>query len=91
MVSEQTSRGQIGSSHTELYAQVDNKQEVQAGSEAECEIRACTIVAVEQLKQAVADAEHRPSSVQLDWWLWDYGERNRHVHAPHHRTLTIYY
>ena len=32
-----------------------------------------------------------PNSVQLDWWLWEQGERARQQHRPHHRTLTIYY
>jgi len=29
-------------------------------------------------------------SVQLDWWLWQEGERVRSEH-PHHKTWTIYY
>ena len=32
-----------------------------------------------------------PNSVQLDWWLWEQGERSRSSDLPHHRTLTIYY
>ncbi|GAB4820369.1 hypothetical protein N2152v2_007415 [Parachlorella kessleri] len=35
--------------------------------------------------------ERLPNSVQLDWWLWEQGERARQQHRPHHRTLTIYY
>lgn len=74
-----------------LAAQIDDKLEIAAGSAAECEIRACTIQAVEQLKAALSDAELGPCSIQLDWWLWEHGEKNRRVHAPHHRTLTIFY
>ncbi len=32
-----------------------------------------------------------PHAIQLDWWLWEVGERERHRHPPHHRTRTIYY
>lgn len=45
-----------------------------------------------QAPPASADAAALgPTAVQLDWWLWEQGERNRHRHRPHHRTLTIYY
>ena len=29
--------------------------------------------------------------VELDWWLWQVGEKLRGSLAPHHRTLTSYY
>lgn len=32
-----------------------------------------------------------PYAVQLDWWLWHQGERDRKQHPPHHRTLTVFY
>ena len=32
-----------------------------------------------------------PLTIQLDWWLWEQGEKSRASHPPHHRTLTIYY
>lgn len=33
----------------------------------------------------------RISSVQLDWWLWEWGEREKDTLKPHHRVMTIYY
>lgn len=151
-------------------AQIEAKQQIPPGSEEEIEIRACTIVAVEQLRHAIArrfgaelgssssgaageaaageavaagqvaaggaGAEEAaaeatagatgakatagaapaggavtgtsagqgagvgaggkltrgvPCAVQLDWWLWHEGERERERHPPHHRTLTIFY
>lgn len=130
--------------------QVGDRQELAPGSEEEVELRACTVAAVEQLRQALAanhfvetgvkthsaaplakgdaetdlelrgggvterktesigiavsqDAESRenlsctggddalPNSVQLDWWLWEQGEKKRASDPPHHRTLTTYY
>eukprot|EP00879_Flechtneria_rotunda_P010953 GHRR01011445.1.p1 GENE.GHRR01011445.1~~GHRR01011445.1.p1 ORF type:complete len:355 (+),score=124.50 GHRR01011445.1:793-1857(+) len=49
-----------------------------------------------QLAQAGLQAVNtQPSkqllSIQLDWWLWEEGERMRAEHPPHHRTWTIYY
>lgn len=32
-----------------------------------------------------------PTSIEVDWWLWEQGEKNRRSHRPHHRTLTVYY
>jgi hypothetical protein len=32
-----------------------------------------------------------PTAVQIDWWLWHQGEKSRHSHPPHHRTMTIFY
>lgn len=91
-----------------LLMQVDSGQELACGSTEEVEIRAASILAVEQLKQAankLLQAQHQQDlqqgsssstdafqllSIQLDWWLWQEGERQRTEH-PHHKTWTIYY
>jgi hypothetical protein len=117
--------------------QVDSGQIIPSGSEEEIELRAASVLAVEQLKQAanaLLQARHQPGqdqqqdgqsssaevpassaevnaevagrstempssstegvpqllSIQLDWWLWQEGERERSEH-PHHKTWTIYY
>lgn len=31
------------------------------------------------------------TSVVIDWWLWERGERERAAAPPHHRTLSIFY
>lgn len=83
---------------------MDSGQEIPSGSEEELEIRAASILAVEQLKDAankLLQAQHQAEdngtaeafqllSIQLDWWLWQEGERMRSEH-PHHKTWTIYY
>lgn len=83
-----------------LAAAVDGQQELAAGGREEVEIRGCTIVAVDRMREALSRrlvAEGRAgeagqlSSVKVDWWLWELGERSRHQHRPHHRTLTVYY
>lgn len=75
-----------------------DSQPIPAGSEQELEIRAATIVAVENLKEAIAakfggqpGVEKLPITIQLDWWLWEVGEKSRNSHPPPHKTLTIYY
>jgi hypothetical protein len=32
-----------------------------------------------------------PNAVQLDWWLWTQGERQRATHPTPHHCLTIFY
>jgi hypothetical protein len=84
--------------------QVESGHELPSGSSEELEIRAASVLAVEQLKQAankLLSAQHQGHqqgstaafqllSVQLDWWLWQEGERRRSQDA-HHKTWTIYY
>lgn len=80
-----------------VVLQVDAGQELQSGSEEEVEIRAASILAVEQLKDAaekLLTAKDSTTelllSIQLDWWLWQEGERTRNDDT-HHKTWTIYY
>ncbi|EFJ39686.1 hypothetical protein VOLCADRAFT_120119 [Volvox carteri f. nagariensis] len=80
----------------ELAAKVERREVIPAGSPEEVEIRACTVAAVERLREAIAHkflgtGAQLPHAIQLDWWLWEIGERDRATHPPHHRTLTIFY
>ncbi len=81
-----------------LCNQIDNCIEISFGSEEEAEIRACTVIAVERLKVAMNNLIRiiDPTlplllSIELDWLLWNQGEKSKDVIAPHHRTKTIYY
>ena len=79
-----------------LAAQLEARQELPAGCEAEVEIRCCCIAAVEALRTHLGAAAGRrnepgPSSVTLDWHLWQIGESSRLTSPAHHRTLSIYY
>ena len=72
--------------------QVQNCEEIQAGGEEEVEIRASSIVATERLREALESKfSVKLHSIQLDWWLWEEGEKMRKEHPPHHRTHTIFY
>ena len=72
-----------------LSAAVDALQEIPPGSPWEIEIRACSVIAVEGLRAALA--EPGLTSVALDWALWEMGEAQRLTSPPHHRTRTIFY
>ena len=83
----------------ELSAHVAERREIAAGSEWEVEIRAASVMAVEQLRLAIfkgiRDVKEKEKTflapVQLDWWLWGAGEAVRATAPPHHRTLSIFY
>ncbi|WIG61688.1 MAG: hypothetical protein OJF49_004436 [Ktedonobacterales bacterium] len=75
----------------ELAATVDSYTPIPSGSEAEIEIRAATIWAVELLRRALA--EHhitRPASA-IDYRLWADSQTKLPNEHPYHRTRTIYY
>lgn len=76
----------------ELAADIDTKKEIPFGSEEETEIRACTIIAVEMLRNALLrQGVDNVIEIEIDWLLWQQGEKIKDEIAPHHRTLTIYY
>ena len=74
-----------------LSAAIDSQQELSVGSEEEIEIRACTVIAVQRLQEALAKKGVHLLVIELDWLLWQKGEALRSEIRPHHRTLTIYY
>lgn len=86
----------------DLHAAVLARKEITAGHPWEVEIRAATVVAVERIRArinelrraagpAVAGAADEIASVQVDWLLWQEGERRKDSILPHHRTLTVFY
>ncbi|XP_024401979.1 uncharacterized protein [Physcomitrium patens] len=76
-----------------LVKMVDSLQELPSGSEEEVELRACTITAVERLREYLAARTGTEVlSVQVDWWLWSSGLPSAVEKVPpYHRTQTIYY
>lgn len=75
----------------ELAAKVDGLVELASASEEEIEIRACTVVAVDILQKKLARRGVNVLVIELDWLLWQIGEKTKDSLEPHHRTLTIYY
>ncbi|MSQ15296.1 MAG: hypothetical protein EXR50_05485 [Dehalococcoidia bacterium] len=73
-----------------LAKKIDALEPLPSGSSEEVEIRACTIWAVELLKQALKELGIDLPSFQIDWCLWDMGQKMP-LANPHHRTKTIFY
>ncbi|XP_020518173.1 UPF0553 protein isoform X2 [Amborella trichopoda] len=73
-----------------LAKTIDANMEISAGSEEEVEIRACTIYAVENIKDLLSKKVGKQVlSVELDLWLWSVGVSCQSLR--HHRTLSIFY
>jgi hypothetical protein len=76
----------------ELTEVIANKQQIAFGSELETELRAATVVSVEKIRERLLSKKDiRVLSIEVDWLLWNWGEKVKDTIAPHHRTLTIYY
>lgn len=76
----------------DLGSRVQNQVVLISGSEEEVEIRASSIEATDRLCKILRDRHQiQLHNLQMDWWLWEQGERLRKEHPPHHRTLTIFY
>ncbi|KAI3871302.1 hypothetical protein MKW92_044251 [Papaver armeniacum] len=73
-----------------LSSIIEANNEIGSGTEEEVELRACSIYAVEKMRELIKiKSGKQVLSVELDLWLWSYG-----IQCPslqHHRTLSIYY
>ena len=74
-----------------LASRIDAMECLQAGSEEEVEIRAVTIWAVEQLKNAFREHGRKLTSPEVDSWLWRLGQSDAFRKRPYHRCRTIFY
>lgn len=74
-----------------LAAKVDGLEELKPGSEEEVEIRALTILAVEECRKAFIGLGSPVTSTQVDSWLWHLGQHERFRQKPYHRSRTIFY
>lgn len=91
----------IISYNAQLAQTVDSLGYLDPGSAREVEIRAMTVVAVEEIRKAFehscrsSAAEGRPHSVltsaRVDGWLWRLGQMDEFRTRPYHRCRTIYY
>lgn len=56
------------------------------------EIRAATVVAVERLRKNLKEKYGKDyKAIEVDWFLWEYGEKRLKELKPHHRVLSVYY
>jgi hypothetical protein len=74
-----------------LREKIDSLQEIPFGCEEEIEIRACTVIAVEMIQKVFKEKGVELLVIEIDWLLWQIGEKKKDEIPPHHRTLTIYY
>lgn len=75
----------------ELAELVDAFQPIPAGSEAEVEIRAATVWAVELLRRQLTKHGIVRSASAIDYRLWSESQSLPGDLNPYHRTRTIYY
>lgn len=74
----------------EFVKELEERPHLASGSEMECEVRACSIMAVEKLKQSIGG---KAISVLIDYALWDYAKANSALmeHIPIHKTESVFY
>lgn len=74
-----------------LAQRVDKKQRLRSGSPEEIEIRAATILAVEEIRRELDLGGQRMTSADVDNILWTEAVRRGTAMNPHHRTRTTNY
>ncbi|CAI8588966.1 unnamed protein product [Vicia faba] len=73
-----------------LASTIEASGEICPGTEEEVELRACSIHAVEKMRELISVKSGRQVlSVEMDLWLWASGVQSESL--KHHRTLSIYY
>lgn len=74
-----------------LAEKVDRRELLPPGSPEEVEIRAAMVWAVEWIRQALERRGASLRAFELDWFLWNLGQKPVPDERPYHRTRTIYY
>jgi len=74
-----------------LAARVDALELLPPGSAEEVEIRAAMVWAVEWIRLALAERGVHRRAFELDWFLWNLGQKPVADERPYHRTRTIFY
>ncbi|KAJ3673058.1 hypothetical protein LUZ60_006432 [Juncus effusus] len=75
---------------SKLANYIDSDLEISPGSEEEVELRACSVFAVEKMREFINNKFGKQVlSIEIDLWLWSYGVRMPKL--AYHRTLSIYY
>jgi hypothetical protein len=74
-----------------LAQRVDQMELIDPGSPEEVEIRANTLWAVESIRQELEHKGKKLNAYEIDWILWNLGQRQDFKIKPYHRTVTIFY
>ena len=78
--------------YTQSLAQkVDQQVLLKAGSQQEVEIRANTIWTVELIRKELERNGKSLRAFEIDWILWNLGQRAEFKVRPYHRTVTVFY
>jgi hypothetical protein len=75
----------------ELAEKVDRMIQLDPGSAEEVEIRACTVWAVELIRQEMNCLGKEICATEIDGLLWNLGQNDRFRARPYHRTVTTFY
>lgn len=76
---------------SELAGKIESCQLIVSGSSEEVEIRAATVYAVEEIRDSLAKQGITVTSVAIDHYLWELGQRDEFRQYPYHRCRTIFY
>jgi hypothetical protein len=71
-----------------LLERINREELIPSGSREEVEIRGCALHAVEGIRAAL---DHRVTSAQLDYLLWNRGQQPAYKALPRHRTRSVFY
>ena len=74
-----------------LSMRIDAEELIESGSREEIEIRACAVHAVELLKKEMRKLGKEVTSPELDYLLWNRGQKPYYKAVPRHRTRTVFY
>lgn len=74
-----------------LLQRINEGKHLPANSNEEIEIRACAVHAVERIREALFSKGILVSSMELDYLLWNRGQKPEYKACPRHRTKTVFY
>ena len=74
-----------------LTLKVDGKEHLGAGGPEEVEIRTNSIWAIELIRRELNRMGERLHASEIDWILWNLGQKEDFRKRPYHRTVTIFY
>ncbi len=74
-----------------LSKKVDQEVFIAPGSPEEIEIRGNTVWAVELIRQELDRAGKGLRAFEIDWILWNLGQRDEFRKKPYHRSITVFY
>lgn len=74
-----------------LARRIEAEERIPAGAPEEVELRACAVEAVERMVDALRRSGAAATAQQLDFQLWNRGQRPEIKARPRHRTRTTFY